>query len=1163
MSSAGPEFVHLHLHTEFSLVDSVVRIPELMESAVQSGLPALAMTDQMNLFGWVKFYKAALAAGIKPLVGADMVVAAPGMPGKAGRLVLLARNDAGYLNLKRLISRAWLADDQAGVLDADWLTPQTTDGLIALSGGCQGELAHLLGQVGHAAAENYLRQQSDLFGGDFFIEVMRTGRPGEDDYLESAVELASRSDVPIVATNDVRFLGREDYETHEARTCIHGGFTLADKNRPRLYSEQQFLRSAEEMAKLFADLPEALENSVAIAKRCNVDLELGQSYLPDYEIPTGQSPDAYLKSISTAGLKTKFEQCAIDKSAQKDYGARLKRELGVISEMGFPGYFLIVADFIRWAKENGVPVGPGRGSGAGSLVAWAIGITDLDPLEFDLLFERFLNPERVSMPDFDIDFCMAGRDRVIDYVAERYGRDRVAQIITYGTMGAKAVVRDVGRVMGHPYGFADRIARLIPPTPGMTLAQAFDEEPELGQIYNRDEEVRELIDLARELEGLSRNAGTHAGGVVIAPSELNDFAPLYRAEGEQTVVTQFDMKDVESVGLVKFDFLGLRTLTIIDKALATVNAKRAAAGEAAVDLATIPMDDERTFQLLQSSQTHAVFQLESRGMRDLIKRLKPDCFDDIVALVALFRPGPLQSGMVDIFIERKHSGSDDLIDYLHPDLEPVLANTYGVFLYQEQVMQAAQTLAGYTLGQADLLRRAMGKKIADEMAKQRDIFVDGAVANGVDKELATHIFGLMEKFAEYGFNKSHSAAYALLAYQTAWLKANYPSEFMAAALSADSEYTDKLELHHRECRALGIRLKSPDINKSGEYFSVDGETEIAYGLAAIKGMGVQAAQAIIAERQSGGPFRDLYDFCRRTDQLKVNKRAVEALIKSGALDSMGSNRPSLLGNLGAAMGAAEQQARAAEAGQNDMFGDAAPPPPPRATEVLPRWSPRKLYQAELESLGLYLSGHPFDQYRADCAHICTGSIASVIRSMPRPERGAEHWRNAKEVTLAGLITDIRKRGNRVTMYLDDGEERVELTLFAEAFQEFRHLLDNHSIRVVTGKLRFDDFIDGWRLAVKNVRDIDRVIEKRASRLVIHWLARQSKDLSPDKLQALLAPYRPGRCDVALYYTSDDAAARVVLGEDWSVRPSGDLRDKLAETVGVDAFRFSYEKKSAA
>ena len=966
------EFVHLHVRSEFSLVDSVVRVPQLVAAAVDADMPAIAVTDHCNLFAVVKFYKAALAAGVKPIIGADVLVGSDDPKVPLDRLVLLCRNDTGYLHLKQLITRAYVEGQRLGtpVIHSEWLTRDSVSGLIALSAARDGTLGRLLLEGQEALARDYLTSSIDLFDGDFFIEVQRTGREQEEVYIERAVKLASDVGCPLVATNDVRYLQPDEYEAHEARTCIQGGYTLDDQRRPRHYSEQQFLRSPKEMQLLFADLPEALDNTVAIAQRCNLILELGHSVLPDYEVPEGETAATYLATISREGLEEKLAGRELSDEQRATYFERLQIELDVITSMDFPGYFLIVADFIRWAKNNGVPVGPGRGSGAGSLVAWVIGITNLDPLAFDLLFERFLNPERVSMPDFDIDFCMEGRDRVIDYVAERYGRDKVSQIITYGTLGAKAVVRDVGRVMGHPYGFADRIARLIPPTPGMTLKKAFEEEPELGELYERDDEVHTVIDMARQLEGLARNAGTHAGGVVIAPSPLTDFAPLYQQDGETGAVTQFDMKDVEQVGLVKFDFLGLRTLTIIDWALEIANAQRAAEGEGPIDIDAIPMDDPASFQLLQSSKTHAVFQLESSGMRDLIKRLKPDCFDDIVALVALFRPGPLQSGMVDTFIDRKHSGDESKIDYMHPSLKPVLQSTYGVILYQEQVMQAAQILAGYSLGQADLLRRAMGKKIAAEMAEQRDIFVTGAMDNGVDEKLAKHIFGLMEKFAEYGFNKSHSAAYALLAYQTAWLKAHYPEAFMAAVLTADMEYTDKLALHHRECKAMGITLLSPDVNHSATAFTVAGKGQIRYGLGALKGLGKSASDSIVAEREANGAFADLHEFCRRVDTQKVNKRSFEALVKSGALDAFGANRPSLMADLPVALGSAEQYARDQAAGQGSLFGDEAPPPPaPKQGVVMPRWSPLKLYMSEHEALGLFLSGHPFDQYRDDCAHL--------------------------------------------------------------------------------------------------------------------------------------------------------------------------------------------------
>ncbi len=1136
-------FVHLHLHSEYSLIDSVIRVPQLVDAAAAQYMPAVAITDHCNLFAVVKFYKAALAAGVKPIIGADVLVSGADPLAPLDRLVLLCRNDEGYLNLKRLITRAYVEGQRNGepVICDDWLTPASVRGLIALSAGREGTFGRLLLDGQDELARSCLQSALETFSGDYCVEVQRTGREGEDAYNRKAVQLASEAGAALVATNDVRYLLADDFEAHEARTCIRGGYQLDDQRRPRLYSNQQYLRSAAEMRALFADLPEAVDNTVAIAQRCNVTLELGNSRLPDYEVPEGETTASHLARIAREGLEEKLAGRDLSAAERERYDARLQRELDVITSMDFPGYFLIVADFIRWARENGVPVGPGRGSGAGSLVAWVIGITNLDPLPFDLLFERFLNPERVSMPDFDIDFCMAGRDRVIEYVAERYGRDRVSQIITYGTLGAKAVIRDVARVMGHPYGFADRIAKLVPGVPGMTLAKAFEQEPELGEIYERDDDVRAVIDMARQLEGLSRNAGTHAGGVVIAPSALTDFAPLYQQDGETGAVTQFDMKDVESVGLVKFDFLGLRTLTIIDWALDIADAQRAGKGEAPIDIDEIPMDDAATFRLLQSSATHAVFQLESSGMRDLIKRLQPDC-----------------SGMVDTFIERKHAGESVTIEYPHPSLEPVLSGTYGVILYQEQVMQAAQILAGYSLGQADLLRRAMGKKIAEELAEQRVIFVTGATERGVDEKLAASIFDMMEKFAEYGFNKSHSAAYALLAYQTAWLKAHYPEAFMAAVMSADMEYTDKLALHHRECRAMGMEVRRPDVNESQTAFTVPGPGVISYGLGALKGLGKAAADAIVAERDANGPYTGLHELCRRVDKNRVNKRAFEALIKAGALDEMGENRPSLLADLPLALGSAEQYARASAAGQSDMFGEAPPPPPPASKSTLPRWSPLKLYMAEHEALGLFLSGHPFDQYRNDCGHICTGTIGDVIRSMPPPEPGGASWRPTKSVTLAGLITDIRKRGNRVSMYLDDGRDRIELGMYTETFQAYRHLLEERSVRIVSGKLRFEEYIDGWRLTVSEVKDFDRVVEQRASGLAIRWDERASGPLSPALLQDLLDAYRPGRCDVQLSYIGPQASARLELGEGWRVRPSGELRDKLAERLGIDAFRFRYE-----
>ncbi len=1161
------DFVHLHVRTEYSIADSVVRVPELIRAARRARMPAVAVTDRSNLFAMVKFYKAAIAQGVKPIIGADLWVEAIGARSGRAPLVLLCQNQQGYSNLTRLITLAYVEGQVDGrpVVRQSWLNPEHTRGLIALSAGPRGGVGQALLEGKTDLAARQLDQQVELFAGDFFVELHRTGRPQEEEYLEQAVRLASKTQCPLLATNDVRFIRAEDFEAHEARVCIQQGYTLDNPERPRGYTEQQYFRDPAEMRQLFEDLPEALTNSVEIAKRCNLSLSLGDNHLPNYDIPDGTSSEKYIERRSRNGLATRLDELSAVGRAVTDtdvYEQRLDRELSVICRMGYPGYFLIVADFMQWARDNDIPVGPGRGSGAGSLVAYVLGITDLDPIDHDLLFERFLNPERVSMPDFDIDFCMEGRDRVIEYVTDRYGKDRVSQIITYGTMGAKAVIRDVGRVLGQPYGFSDRIARLIPIEVGITLRAALEQEAELRELYETDDDVRTTIDLAKQLEGLVRNASTHAGGVVIAPSPLTDFMPLYRAEDDTTAVTQLDKDDVEAIGLVKFDFLGLRTLTIIDRAVRIINAQIRGDAEAPIDIRRIPTDDARTFQLLQSRSTRAVFQLESRGMQDLIRRLRPDHFDDIVALVALFRPGPLQSGMVDTFIERKHAKDADAIDYLHPDLEPVLASTYGVILYQEQVMQIAQRLAGYSLGEADLLRRAMGKKKPEEMAKQRSIFIKGAMANGVSQNSASHIFDLMEKFAGYGFNKSHSAAYAVLSYQTAWLKAHYPAAFMAAVLSSDMDNTDRLEVLKRECDAMNLSVLPPDVNQSVEQFSVETGSEIRYGLAAVKGMGSAAATAICIGRSKDNKYNNLYDFCNKVDHQKLSRRAMEALIKAGALDALGTNRPSLLEALPRAHGQAEQHARAQEAGQDDLFGGRSSIVAVAGIAKIADWPENELLAAERESLGLYLSGHPFDQYLADCPYIASGYIANVAAGESRTNNGSHGPRSSRDVTLAGILTDIRKRGNRVTMFLDDGTGRLEITLFRESYQRFRHLIGSQAVRVVSGTLRHDDFIDGWRLNVRDIEDIDRVIERKASQLVIHWLANGETDLDAEILHAILEPFRPGQCDVSLYYATPSAEARLQLGADWSVRPSRALRDRLSEAIGVKSFRFIYQNRLA-
>jgi DNA polymerase-3 subunit alpha len=1019
-------------------------------------------------------------------------------------------------------------------------------------GAADGDVGRSLLREREQQAEQALDFWLRLFDDRFYIELQRLGRPEERAYLPAALKLAGRRGVPVVATNDVRFLRPDDFESHEARVCIHDGALLADAARTRRYTPQQYLRSVADMNALFADLPEALANTVQIARRCSLQLTLDQPRLPDYPVPAGSTPNDFLRTEAASGLETRLSALAITGEDAARYRTRLAAELDVICPMGFAGYFLIVADFIRWAREHGVPVGPGRGSGAGSLVAYALRITDIEPLRYDLLFERFLNPERVSMPDFDVDFCMEGRDRVIDYVAAKYGHDRVSQIITYGSLAAKAVVRDVGRVLGHPYGFVDRIAKLIPFELGITLTDAIAKEPELKRLYQQDDEVHNLLDLARSLEGLTRNAGKHAGGVVIAPSVLTDFTPLYCEPGGASVITQFDKDDVEAAGLVKFDFLGLRTLTVLDWAVATVNAERARCEAAPLELGALPMDDAPTYALLKACRTTAVFQLESRGMKDLIRRLQPDRFEDIVALVALFRPGPLQSGMVEDFMNRKHGRNQAAIDYLHPELEPVLAATYGVILYQEQVMQIAQVLAGYTLGGADLLRRAMGKKKAEEMAKQRSVFVDGARARGVDARLAAHIFDLMEKFAGYGFNKSHSAAYALLSYQTAYLKAHYPAAFMAAVLSADMDHTDKIVTLIDECTHIELTVLPPDINSSSYMFAVADERTIRYGLGAIKGVGRSAVEAIVAERDRHGPYKSLVDLCRRSDLSRLSRRVFEALIRSGSLDALGCNRATLLANLEQAMQASEQSARSREAGQVDIFGLNALAAASAALALKPvaEWSASQRLAGERETLGLYLTGHPIAPYEQDLRYFASGRIVDFASDRPAvPVDAARAYLDARNATLAGLIVEIRRRGARVSFMLDDRSGRMEVTMFEEVYQRHRELIVKDALVQVEGALRFDEFSDAWRLAARQLQSLETVRERLARHLLLAW--------PPAADARQLIPAARGIAATGARRTMQRAAAlplprghgTLSFGEDWKVRPSRELLEQLEHLLG--------------
>lgn len=1156
-------FVHLRVHTEFSIVDGLAPIRPLVGAVVEAGMPAIAVTEQSNLFSTVKFYRVAQERGVKPIIGAELRIFNEKNAEYPSCIVVLCQALTGYRNLTKLLTRSYTESQVSGrpLVCQQWLKKHG-DGLIVLSGGSEGDVAHALASGNVKKARQLLSEWKELFPDRYYIELERIGQPGEEDYIHAAIELALAEDVPVLATNNVRFLNAEDFEAHEARVCIQEGRTLADPRRPRLYTRQQYLRSPEEMVELFTDIPEAIQNTLAVAQRCNVDLSLGDYHLPDFPVPEGYSQEEWLRHEALKGMEQRLAaqiQIGVPESAQtrETYFSRLESELDVVTSMGFSGYFLIVEDFVQWAKDHGIPVGPGRGSGAGSLAAYALGITELDPIQYDLLFERFLNPERVSLPDFDVDFCMDRRDEVIEYVGQRYGRERVSQIITFGTMAAKAVVRDVGRVLGYPYGFVDQIAKLIPFDLNMTLDRALDEEEALQRRYVEDEEVRVLIDLARNLEGLTRNAGKHAGGVVIAPSALTDYMPLYCEQGSSSTVTQFDMGDVEAIGLVKFDFLGLRTLTIIDWAVRDINCMRNGVGEARLDIARVPLDDPKTFELIMRGETTAVFQLESRGMKELIKRLQPDVFEDLIALVALFRPGPLQSGMVDDFVDRKHGRAQ--VEYLHPRIASILKPTYGVILYQEQVMQIAQVLAGYTLGAADLLRRAMGKKKPEEMAKQREVFIEGSMARGIDQHKASWIFDLMEKFAGYGFNKSHSVAYALIAYQTAWLKAHYPAAFMAAVLSADMDNTDKVVTLIDECRRMQIKVSPPDVNLCGYAFMVNDASSIAYGLGAIKGVGEAAIDAVVQERKSNGPYRDLFDICRRIDPKKANRRAVEAMIRAGAVDGLGPGRSVMMASLDNAFQIAEQHLKDHVSGQNDLFGlnaDGGVTQTGRAKKPLsppfvmvPEWSDTQRLAGEKETLGLYLTGHPIDRYETELSAMTTGRLID-LKGAPK-----------QSVIIAGLVMTIRTRNSRrgriAFVSLDDRTAWAELTLYSDVFRHYGSLVVKDRLIVVEGSVGVNDDSGRNTITAAKIYDIDQARATFAKCLLIHIESNSTGNGFVRELKEILNPFREGRCPVAVHYLNVRAEAHLRLGEQWRVTLTDSLLDTLKASFGERSVQIEY------
>ncbi|MFG0587697.1 DNA polymerase III subunit alpha [Acinetobacter sp. YQ_14] len=1150
------QFVHLGIHTEFSITESIVRIPDLVKAAVAEEMPALAITDLSNLHAAVKFYGACLGKGIKPIMGSVIR-----LNDAEHRATLLAMSNTGWRNLTEIVSRGFIEGQQLSVpcVQKEWVLEQAEDLIVLL--GQHSDVGKMLCSSNPQKAEPLLEDWISKFGNRVYLSLTRTDRVGEEDFIVEAVKLAAKYQIGVVAHNDIHFIEQDDFYAHEARVCIADGYVLGDDKRPKPYSPEQYFKTAEQMSELFSDIPSAIENTYQIAKRCNVALQLGTYFLPDFPIPDGYTIDTYFEHLSREGLEERLNHLyPIDErdedwpDIRKPYDERIKYEVDIILKMGFPGYFLIVMDFIQWAKNNGVPVGPGRGSGAGSLVAYSLKITDLDPLRYDLLFERFLNPERVSMPDFDVDFCIAGRDRVIEYVAQNYGREAVSQIATFGTMAAKGAIRDVARVLGKSYGLADRISKMVPTKPlGVDLKQAIELEPQLKDIVtnpaNPDhDDAAEIWEMALKLEGITRNTGKHAGGVVIAPGKITDYSAVICDPDGTNRVAQYDKDDVEAAGLVKFDFLGLRNLTVIEDAVQNINKR--IQSDVPLNIANVPLDDKDAYLVFAEANTTAVFQFESVGMKKMLKEARPSKFEEIIAFVSLYRPGPMD--LIPDFIHRMHGGE---FEYLHPLLEGVLEPTYGIMVYQEQVMQAAQFCAGYTLGGADLLRRAMGKKKPEEMVKQRQIFIKGAAEKEIDEATANHIFDYMEKFAGYGFNKSHAAAYALVAYHTAWLKAHYPAEFMAAVMSSEMQNTDSVVFLIDDCRNNKLEVLPPSVNMSLYHFHASDEQTIVYGLGAIKGVGEQAMQSVIDSRINDGPYKDLFDFCHRIDLKKINKRTLEALIRAGALDCLGIERSSLMAQLPEAVQAAEQARSNRETGIMDLFGEVEEVQRKPAKPVKP-WSDEVRLKGEKDTLGLYLTGHPIDVYRPELKSFIPAKLNEVTPT-----------RRGVTTVFAGLVLDVANFPNRIMITLDDGTARIEVSCNHERFQRYKDIVRLEQVVVIEGEIYEREGFDRPMARLSKAFNLNEIRQKRAQSIQIRLPNDlMTKTLAKD-LQNMLLPYcNVDMCQhigIHIQVEQSFATAELHLGPQWKVAPLDELLGKLRDYFGKEAIHIEYQVKSKA
>ncbi len=1149
-------FVHLGIHTEFSITESIVRVSDLIKAAANDEMPALAITDLSNLHAAVKFYKKCLDKGIKPILGSEIR-----LNNAEHRVTLLSMTNKGWRNLTELVSEGFIRGQQLDIpcVQKDWILNQHQDLIVLL--GMQSDVGKMLITSNPDKAEPLLQEWIEKFGNRVYLALSRTQRPDEEAFIEEAVKLAKKYNIGVVAHNDVHFISREDFEAHEARVCIADGYVLGDNRRPKTYSPEQYFKNSLEMTELFSDIPTAIENTYHIAKRCNVTLRLGFNDLPDYPIPEGHTIDTYFAHLSEQGLEERLNFLYPPEKRDEDwpeirkpYDERLAFEVKIILDMGFPGYFLIVMDFIQWSKGNGVPVGPGRGSGAGSLVAYSLKITDLDPLRYDLLFERFLNPERVSMPDFDVNFWIAGRDRVIDDVARTYGRDAVSQIATFGTMAAKGAIRDVARVLGKSYGLADRISKMIPTKPlGLSLEESLEAEPQLKDIVTNpsnpdNDDAAEIWEMALKLEGITRNTGKHAGGVVIAPTKLTDYSAVMCDADGTNRVAQFDKDDVEAAGLVKFDFLGLRNLTVIEDAIKHINAR--ADITAPVDISYIPLDDKPAYEVFATANTTAVFQFESVGMKKMLKEARPSKFEEIIAFVSLYRPGPMD--LIPDFIHRMHGGE---FEYLHPLLEGVLEPTYGIMVYQEQVMQAAQFCAGYSLGGADLLRRAMGKKKPEEMVKQRQIFIKGAAEKDIDETTANHIFDYMEKFAGYGFNKSHAAAYALVAYQTAWLKAHYPAEFMSAVMTSEMQNTDNVVFLIDDCRHNNLEVLPPSVNMSIYQFHASDSKTIVYGLGAIKGVGEAAMQSVIDSRKQEGPYKDLFDFCHRVDMKKINKRTLEALIRAGAMDCLGIERADLMAQLPEAVQAAEQARSNRESGIMDLFGEVEEVQRKPSKPVKP-WSDEVRLKGEKDTLGLYLTGHPIDVYRPELKAF----ISQRINELTPTRRGVT-------TVFAGLVVDIANFPNRMMVTLDDGTARIEVSANHERFQRFKDIIQNEKVVVIEGEIYEREGFDRPMGRLTKAFSLNEIRQKRANSIQIKLNREHLVPALSQDLRKILTPFcNVDMCNhipVQLHIDYPYASADISLGLNWNVAPLDELLAKLRDYFGKDVIHIEYQVKSKA